>query len=196
MSKKEAIIDAATELFAHKGFNGTAASEIATKAGVAQGTVFHHFKNKENLLISICDELVQDYVQGILRSAEGPGTGWDALERVLRFSMDFLKKRANSISVAFRETGGIRTDAEEVQNYFKEMMMKIITVIEECIHRGQSDGSIRDVPPYETAFLIHTLIKGIHHSQMHGILDTPDLHAEFVDFCSRSLCAENQLKKS
>ena len=76
MSKKEMILAAATELFARQGFNETATSEVAKKAGVAQGTIFHHFKSKENLLIAICDVLVMEYLAGVKEAEEGPGTGF------------------------------------------------------------------------------------------------------------------------
>jgi AcrR family transcriptional regulator len=80
MTKKEAILIAATELFARKGYQGTAVSEIADRANVAQGTVFHHYRSKENLLISICDELVNTYLdkgggRGSRQRLGCPGTG-------------------------------------------------------------------------------------------------------------------------
>lgn len=190
MSKKDDIIQAATELFARQGYNGTPASEIAQCAGVAQGTVFHHFKSKENLLVSICDELVQSYVKGIREASLGKGSGWECLEKVLEFSIRFLDERSDAISVAFRETRAVKKDARKVHDYFQGLMMQVIDVIQKCIERGQSDGSIRQAPPYETAHLIHILIKGIHHSQMHGLLELPDLKSEALEFCCRSLCSK------
>jgi AcrR family transcriptional regulator len=191
MSRKENILEAATELFAKQGFNGTATSEIARKAGVAQGTVFHHFKSKENLLISICDELVTEYVKGIREAALGPGTGWDALERVLKFSLDFLTDRTESITVAFRETRVLQHEAGELKDHFSNLMNQIIDVKRDCIERGQADGSIRQVDPHKTAFLLYILIKGIHHTQAHGLLQVPDLSSEVVEFCSQSLATGN-----
>ncbi|MFW6334422.1 MAG: TetR/AcrR family transcriptional regulator [Desulfosalsimonas sp.] len=53
MDKKTTIIETATRLFAHKGFSGTSTAEIAEKAGVAQGTLFYHFKNKQGIIREI-----------------------------------------------------------------------------------------------------------------------------------------------
>ncbi len=194
MSRKQWILTAATELFAKQGFNGTATSEIARKAGVAQGTVFHHFKSKENLLISICDELVTKYVEGIRKAAQGSGTGWDALERVLRFSLSFLTERTESITVAFRETRVLQHEAGDLHDHFSDLMSQIIEVKKGCIERGQADGSIRQVDPYKTAFLLYILIKGIHHTQAHGLLQVPDLTSEVVEFWRQSLATGNQHK--
>ena len=191
MSRKQRILTAATELFAKQGFNGTAASEIARKAGVAQGTVFHHFKCKENLLVSICDELVTEYVEGIKEAAQGPGTGWDALERVLRFSLNFMAERTESITVAFRETSVLQHEAGDLHDHFSALMSQIIDVKRDCIERGQADGSIRQVDPYKTAFLLYILIKGIHHTRAHGLLQVPDLTSEVVEFWRQSLATGN-----
>lgn len=54
LTKKQiAIVEAATELFAEKGYAGTSTSEIASKAEVAEGTIFKHFKSKKGLLLAI-----------------------------------------------------------------------------------------------------------------------------------------------
>lgn len=49
MSKKEAILKAAIEVFGKRGYERATTDEIAERAGVAKGLIFHHFKSKENL---------------------------------------------------------------------------------------------------------------------------------------------------
>ena len=53
MSKKEKIFEAALRLFVENGIDKTPTSKIASEAGVATGTLFHHFKNKEDLVNSL-----------------------------------------------------------------------------------------------------------------------------------------------
>lgn len=48
--KRQAILKAALELFVERGFHNTPTSLIAKQAGVATGTLFHYFKNKEELI--------------------------------------------------------------------------------------------------------------------------------------------------
>src|SRR5438105_3013209 len=48
--KREAILDAALELFAERGFHGTAVPLVAEKAGVGAGTVYRYFESKEKLV--------------------------------------------------------------------------------------------------------------------------------------------------
>lgn len=53
MDKKQLILNAALKLFVEQGFHGTPTSKIAKEAGVANGTLFHHFKTKEDLIIGL-----------------------------------------------------------------------------------------------------------------------------------------------
>src|SRR3954463_7500014 len=49
-AKRAAILDAAVELFAERGFHGTAVPLVAEKAGVGAGTLYRHFDSKEALV--------------------------------------------------------------------------------------------------------------------------------------------------
>ena len=69
MEKVDKIFEAALSLFTTKGFHGTPTSEIAKTAGVANGTLFHYFKTKEdlinNLYINVKNDMVEESVKGI-----------------------------------------------------------------------------------------------------------------------------------
>ena len=51
--KQIKILQSAIEVFAEKGYAGSSTSEIAQRAGVAEGTIFRHYKTKKDLLLSI-----------------------------------------------------------------------------------------------------------------------------------------------
>jgi AcrR family transcriptional regulator len=53
MEKKQKILDASLKLFVEQGFHGTSTAEIAKKARVATGTLFHYFPTKEDLINSL-----------------------------------------------------------------------------------------------------------------------------------------------
>jgi AcrR family transcriptional regulator len=76
MNKKELIINAALKLFVENGFHGTATAKIAQEAGVANGTLFQHFKTKDELIIALFVEFkkeLADFVstQSIKESFKG-----------------------------------------------------------------------------------------------------------------------------
>ena len=51
--KKPQIIDAAIKVFAQKGFYNSKVADVAREAGIADGTIYLYFKNKDDLLISL-----------------------------------------------------------------------------------------------------------------------------------------------
>ena len=67
MSKKDSILTAAARLFAEKGFKETTVAELSKMTGAAEGTIFHHFKSKEDIFMSI----LQEMKYGIIQEFEG-----------------------------------------------------------------------------------------------------------------------------
>ena len=54
--KQQKIVDSALELFSKEGYNATSTSKVAKHAGVSEGLIFRHFRNKEGLLQAILNE--------------------------------------------------------------------------------------------------------------------------------------------
>src|ERR671936_2363557 len=55
--RRDHMLDAATRVFAAKGFNGATVHDIAQAAGIADGTIYNYFENKDALLFGILDRL-------------------------------------------------------------------------------------------------------------------------------------------
>lgn len=55
--RKNEILDAAEELFAQKGFDGTSTNDILEKAGIARGTLYYHFKSKEDIMDALIERI-------------------------------------------------------------------------------------------------------------------------------------------
>ena len=61
MGRKQDILKAAIELFGERGYTATSTAFLAKKAGVAEGLIFDHFKNKQGILAHILVELSDAY---------------------------------------------------------------------------------------------------------------------------------------
>lgn len=66
--RKKEILDAAEELFTAKGYDGTSTTDILERVGIARGTLYYHFKSKEEILDALIDRIIQGMVSNI-RSA-------------------------------------------------------------------------------------------------------------------------------
>ena len=68
--RKNEILDVADELFSKKGFDGTSTNDILEKVGIARGTLYHHFKSKEDIM----DALMERYSDRLLGVAQEVAT--------------------------------------------------------------------------------------------------------------------------
>jgi AcrR family transcriptional regulator len=69
LDKRQAILLAARELFAHQGYEETTIASIAKQANIAVGTVYLYFANKHDILVEVCIHLNAEIV-GVLRSPD------------------------------------------------------------------------------------------------------------------------------
>ena len=76
--KRDRILKAAIKVFAKNGFYATRVSEIAKAAGVADGTIYLYFKNKDDVLITIFEEGIQQLL-AILREVAESDAPFDEL---------------------------------------------------------------------------------------------------------------------
>lgn len=80
LERRQAIIRAAEEIFSRKGYRETTMLEIAERAGTAKGTLYLHFKSKEELYLTICVKGVAEFGESLERAREAA----DGLEEKIR----------------------------------------------------------------------------------------------------------------
>jgi len=68
---KEKIFDASVDLFSEKGFNNVPVREIAKQAGIREGSIYNHYKNKEAILDAIIDYFKSEFTQSQLPEEVG-----------------------------------------------------------------------------------------------------------------------------
>ncbi len=68
MSKKAIVLQTTLELITKQGIQGTSLSQIIKESGVANGTLYHHFKNKEEIITELYMMLTQDFGTVVMRN--------------------------------------------------------------------------------------------------------------------------------
>lgn len=89
--KQEAILKAATELFAEKGFSATSTSEIAGRADVAEGTIFKHFKSKKGLLMAVVSPLMVKFYAPMIKKDL-----YKVFDQEFEYFQDFIRELINN----------------------------------------------------------------------------------------------------
>ena len=193
MSKKEAILNAAIDLFAERGFNATPTSAIAKTAGVAEGLIFHYFKNKNGILAHILIDMLENYIDAAKNEINSGQTGLEAIENFILFHFRFSKKRSKEVVVLTRD---FPIDLLKPDSVYREKITArlnlLLDLVKNCLKNGQKDGSIQKVPIEETAFIIQGMLIGALHLKL-KMPNTPkmsNVSAEVLNFCRRSLARE------
>src|SRR6187200_1603345 len=86
-AKYQRILEAALEVFARKGFHEAKISEIARAAGVADGTIYLYFKNKDDLLISLFESRLEAINEGLRRELEPIADRRERLQHIIRYHL-------------------------------------------------------------------------------------------------------------
>lgn len=144
--KRVRIIDAAVEVFAERGFRGARISDIARAAGVADGTIYLYFRNKEDLLLTIFEEKMAEVLarlEASLAPVEGP------LERIRAFAHFHFGEMRTNPSLAQVLQVELRQSTRFLRDYRPEKLWQYLGVFEQLLHDGQTAGLVRaDLDPF------------------------------------------------
>jgi len=80
---RNALLDAAGRLLVRYGYRKTTVDDIAQEAGVGKGTIYLHFRSKEDLALSFLDRASQDLDAHLRAMAQGPGSAPEKIEAIL-----------------------------------------------------------------------------------------------------------------
>ncbi|MDY6849666.1 MAG: TetR/AcrR family transcriptional regulator [Thermodesulfobacteriota bacterium] len=193
--RKRDILQAAQRLFAEKGYHGTPTSEIATLAGVAQGTLFYHFKSKEGILLSLLQQTTGAYLkdaQDILKAAPSGLQGiLDLIERHLEFCTDHQEE----LKILLRDIPAdvLQQNSSLLQTGTRELMQRLQSTYREALERGIKDTSIRPLKPRCAAWIVHSCTYGLIKHVIFGTPGPPNLHRETIEFFRHSLANPDNL---
>jgi AcrR family transcriptional regulator len=192
--RKQEILTAAIDLFGEKGFSRTPTSLIARKANVAEGLIFHYFKNKRGILVQILDDILEEYL-GVLADAsnESDSTGMEIMEKFIRFHFELRERREKAIAVLYRElVSDIIAPGSEASEFLNAKWNSILDIFKRALIKGRKDGSIRDLPLEETVLVIRGALMGVSNLYRHlpNIENLQHMPDELVQFVRRSISTE------
>jgi TetR/AcrR family fatty acid metabolism transcriptional regulator len=138
--KREAILRAATRVFAHNGYFNSKVADIAREAGVADGTVYLYFKSKEEILHSVFDRNMEEAIAAGQKQLEEVSDPREKLRRIAFLHLERLGADRDLAVVFQVELRGSTKFMEEFSAAgFAEYLKLIRTTLEE----GQRAGVFR-----------------------------------------------------
>ncbi len=138
--KKQAIIEAGIEVFGKKNFQSASISEIAERAGVAEGTIYQYFKNKEDLFFSIPVEKTKEFCKNLELHLEGITGAYNKIRKFIWCYLYFFQTNPEysrtlmlemRVNKAFSKAKAFKS--------FKPFTNRILEIITE----GREEGIVR-----------------------------------------------------
>jgi TetR/AcrR family fatty acid metabolism transcriptional regulator len=143
--KHHRIIEAATKVFAKNGFYQSKIAQIAKEAGVADGTIYIYFENKDDILISLFEEQMKAVLDNMTLQLTKIDDPAEKLEIFASTHLDLIEKNkdmAEIIQVELRQSGKF------MKEYKNERFLEYLDIIGDIISEGQKRGLFRkDVIP-------------------------------------------------
>lgn len=143
--RRNEILDAADELFSQKGFDGASTNDILEKVGIARGTLYYHFKSKEDIM----DGLIDRYNVRLLGAAQeiAADKSISVIERIIRVVM--------ALNISGGSSKEIMEHIHKPQNaLMHQKIQKVILggvtpILTEIIRDGIEQGLFSTPFPYE-----------------------------------------------
>jgi AcrR family transcriptional regulator len=142
VERREAIIEAALDEFIARGFTATRLDDIARRAGVAKGTIYLHFKDKESMF----EELIRTAIVPLVsRMTAAPPIGGSVRDAIEGFAMTFIRevattRRGDIVRLIVAEGPRFPNIADF---YYREVVSRGLAGMRALIELGIARGEIR-----------------------------------------------------
>ncbi len=138
--KYHRILEAAIQVFAEQGFFQATVSQIAARAGVADGTIYLYFKNKEDILVHFFSYKTKQVFDRFRQEVNKADTAVDKLRNLIRIHLEEFQ-RNKEMAVVYQAE--IHQKSRLVEAQIREMAKMYFGIVTEIVEQGQIEGYVR-----------------------------------------------------
>lgn len=173
---RTAVYNATVAVLAKEGLEGLRMQYIANMAGLATGTLYNYFKNKDDLLCYVHERLFDDFFEQICSIANSKKSADMKIIQVTRAYFVFVRENLG----IFRFLDEARIIDRHKEMTYSQAGEKCIGIFSEILQAGLEEGVFKDLDVDRTSELLHGCISGILKSKMQRNCLQPDQDAEDV----------------
>lgn len=154
------ILEAASDVFAKKGFYKARMDDIASKANLSKGALYLYFKSKDAIINALLDRLFQHEFRNLVALEDDEGS---ALEHLLRFTDSITSDLHNYlrlIPVAYEYLGLIFRN-KLVQQTFRQHLRTYVNLTVPIIQEGITNGEFRALDPTDVTLALGAIFEGM-----------------------------------
>jgi AcrR family transcriptional regulator len=165
------ILDVAVELFARRGLSATRIQDIAELAGISQGLVYHYYKSKEDIFVTLIQYAFQSLNNALDKLEQLQLSPKEKIRSAVVALLQGFKdnKKAAWYHMLIAQAGISDAIPDEAKKILESESRKPYEVMARIITAGQNDSTIGKGDAGKLALVFWTLIKGFAlHIAVHG----------------------------
>jgi AcrR family transcriptional regulator len=186
VTTKERVLDAAVDLFAQQGYDGTSVTQVIERAGLTKGGFYHHFASKEDLLYEVYGDLIThqlDAMEAVLGRRLPPA------QTLRELIVDLVESTAASAQRALVFAREIDRLGDERTAAYRAARRRYHDAVRKLVQKGQASGAFARVASADTiTFTIFGVINELPlWYRPSGRKKAAQIGAELADFVLAAL---------
>jgi len=134
------ILESAVKVFAEQGFSQSTVAQIASEAGVADGTIYLYFKNKDDILVEFFSFKTKHVFNKFREEVDKASSATDKLKNLIQRHLSEFQQDKNMALVYHSE---IRQNRRIAEKQVQEMSKMYLDIITDIVEQGQEEGVMR-----------------------------------------------------
>jgi TetR/AcrR family transcriptional regulator, cholesterol catabolism regulator len=139
-ARRREVVDSAAELFAERGYDGTSISELTAATGLAAGGLYHYIEGKDELLIAICDELLEPLLERAREIAAAQASPVEQLRQLVEAWVSHVVAHRHHMLVFTQERQAIERQSR--WRRVRSQRKAFEKILDDVLARGEADGSM------------------------------------------------------
>jgi TetR/AcrR family transcriptional regulator, cholesterol catabolism regulator len=139
-ARRREVVATAARLFAERGYDGTSMSELTDATGLAAGGLYHYIEGKDDLLIAICDELLEPLLEQARAIVAEGAAPVEQLHQLVRAWVTHVVEHRDHMLVFTQERQAI--EGEPRWRRVRSQRKAFEKILDEVLTRGEVEGSM------------------------------------------------------
>lgn len=161
LNARERVLVAAETLFRQRGYNVVTMQDIAEEVGIRQASLYYHFPSKEQLFITVIEQVFERHRNGLQQALAGAGSD---LRSQLHAASSWFISQPPIHFLSLMRTDMPALSEEQTQRLSLIAEQSIFEPIRQAFIAAQEEGQIRDVKPNILAGFFLSVMDGISYA--------------------------------
>lgn len=183
-NKRDDILNAALELFAERGYDGTTVPMIAEQAKVGAGTIYRYFENKEALVNSLFQDCIHRFSHLLKHRFPADSTDYrEKFHHIFRQMVEFAKHNIHGLHFIETHSGARYLDADS-----NEVFEQFLQFLRDLLDNGKKAGFICELPSNALISIVYGAFVHLYKLIRIGVLEeTQELLAGVEERCWQAI---------